>query len=103
KPAHSEGTFFSVILFFAFIGGLILNCMPCVLPVVSLKILSFIKMARQKRSLIFKHSVAFSTGVLCSFWLITAVLITMQAYGKSVGWGFQLQEPLFIAILAAIV
>jgi thiol:disulfide interchange protein len=103
KPIEAEKTLFSAILFFAFIGGLILNCMPCVLPVVSLKILSFINMARQKRSLIFKHSISFSLGVLISFWILAGALIIMQIYGRSVGWGFQLQEPLFVAFLAAIV
>ncbi|NGX41735.1 MAG: Thiol:disulfide interchange protein DsbD [Chlamydiae bacterium] len=90
-------------LVLAFAGGLILNLMPCVLPVISFKILSFIKMAGKSRSLILKHGVAFSIGVLLSFWALAGVLLTLQAYGQAVGWGFQLQEPLFVAILAAII
>lgn len=96
-----EGGFW-LALGFAFLGGLILNLMPCVLPVVSFKILSFVKMAGQDRSKTLKHGLAFSGGVLASFWVLAAVLLSLQAYGKSVGWGFQLQEPIFVAVLAAV-
>lgn len=87
----------------ALLGGLILNLMPCVLPVISFKILSFVKMAGQSRSLTFKHGMAFSLGVLVSFWILAAFLLVLKAYGHSVGWGFQLQEPLFVALLAAVI
>lgn len=87
----------------AFLGGMILNLMPCVLPVISFKILGFINLAGKQRRLIFKHGVAFSGGVLLSFWIIAALLLGLQAYGRSVGWGFQLQEPLFVAALAAFI
>lgn len=86
----------------AFVGGLLLNLMPCVLPVISFKVLSFIKMAGQSQRLILKHGLAFSGGVLLSFWVLAALLLSLQAYGRSVGWGFQLQEPIFVAILAAL-
>lgn len=89
-------------LVLAFMGGMILNLMPCVLPVISLKIMSFVKMAGQSRGLIFKHGIAFSAGVLVSFWTLGGVLITLQSYGQSAGWGFQLQEPLFVALLSAV-
>lgn len=88
-------------IFLAFIGGMILNLMPCVLPVISFKVLGFIKLAGQSRKLIFQHGIAFSVGVLLSFWVLAALLLILQAYGRSVGWGFQLQEPLFVAVLAA--
>lgn len=87
----------------AFLGGLILNCMPCVLPVISFKVLSFVKMAGESRRLIFQHGLAFSFGVLLSFWVLAGVLLTLQSWGQAVGWGFQLQEPLFVGILAAII
>lgn len=87
----------------AFLGGFLLNLMPCVLPVISFKVLSFMKLAGQSRKLIFKHGLAFSLGVLISFWVLAALLLTLQAYGRSVGWGFQLQEPLFVALLAAFI
>lgn len=93
---------FAMALLFAFAGGMILNLMPCVLPVISLKIFSFVKMAGENRSLILKHGIAFSVGVILSFWVLAGALLALQAYGESVGWGFQLQEPLFVAILASI-
>lgn len=94
------GVAFSIVL--AFIGGMILNLMPCVLPVISFKVLGFIKLAGQSRRLIIQHGLAFSTGVLLSFWVLASFLLVLQAYGRSAGWGFQLQEPLFVALLAAL-
>ena len=96
----------SVLIFYlatAFVGGLILNLMPCVLPVVSFKILSFVKLAGKDRSLTLKHGAAFALGVLVSFWSLAGVLLTLKASGSAVGWGFQLQEPLFVAIMAAVI
>jgi thiol:disulfide interchange protein len=92
----------AVALGLAFVGGLILNVMPCVLPVVALKIFSFVKMAGQKRSLTLQHGGVFSLGVVLSFWLLSGALLVLRAYGEVVGWGFQLQEPIFVAILASI-
>lgn len=86
----------------AFAGGMILNLMPCVLPVVSFKILSFVNMANKSRALTLKHGLAFFLGVLASFWALAGALIILQQYGQAVGWGFQLQDPLFVAILSAI-
>lgn len=91
---------FGVALVFALLGGMILNLMPCVLPVISVKILSFVQMAGNKRGLIFRHGLYFTFGVLVSFWLLAGLLLLLQAYGQAVGWGFQLQEPLFVAGLA---
>jgi len=87
----------------AFLGGLILNVMPCVLPVIALKIFGFVKMANQKRSVVIKHGVVFSIGVLLSFWVLSGALLLMRAYGQGVGWGFQLQEPLFVAVMTIII
>lgn len=89
-------------LIFAFLGGIILNVMPCVLPVIALKIFGFVKMAGQKRSVVFKHGAVFSLGVLVSFWILSGALLVLRAYGEGVGWGFQLQEPVFVAVLAGI-
>lgn len=86
----------------AFLGGLILNFMPCVLPIISLKIMSFVKMAGQKRSLTFKHGLWFSLGVLLSFWLLVAAIFILRSYGEVVGWGFQLQEPAFVVGLICL-
>lgn len=96
-------TSFWVALVLAFIGGMILNLMPCVLPVISFKVMSFVKMAGESRALIFRHGVAFTLGVLISFWALAGAMLMLQAYGSAVGWGFQLQEPIFVAILATII
>lgn len=92
----------SVALLFAFLGGMILNLMPCVLPVISFKVMSFVKMAGQKRSLTIKHGLMFSFGVLFSFWVLATAMFLLRTYGQAVGWGFQLQEPLFVVILASV-
>jgi thiol:disulfide interchange protein/DsbC/DsbD-like thiol-disulfide interchange protein len=89
-------------LLFAFMGGALLNLMPCVLPVMSFKVLSFVKMAGQSRSLTFRHGLFFSFGVILSFWVLAGIMLLLRAYGQAVGWGFQLQEPLFVVILATI-
>lgn len=87
---------------FAFLGGLLLNLMPCVLPVISFKILSFVKMAGQNRTTTFQHGLAFFIGVLASFWVLAGTMLLLQSYGHAVGWGFQLQEPLFVGFLSAL-
>lgn len=92
----------AVALGLAFIGGLILNVMPCVLPVIALKIFSFVKMAGQRRGLILQHGGVFSLGVVASFWALSGALLILRSYGEGVGWGFQLQEPIFVAVLASL-
>lgn len=99
-PLQSSG--FAVMLGLAFLGGLILNVMPCVLPVIALKIFSFAKMAHDKRSVILKHGSLFTAGVLVSFWLLSGALLILRSYGEGIGWGFQLQEPIFVALLAMV-
>lgn len=89
-------------LLFAFAGGLLLNLMPCVLPVISLKVMNFMQMAGESRRELVKHSALFTSGVLLSFWALAALLMILQLSGQAVGWGFQLQEPFFIACLALL-
>jgi thiol:disulfide interchange protein DsbD len=91
---------FLTAIFFAFLGGLILNLMPCVLPVLSLKILSLVKEAAENPRTLFQHGLVFTGGVLASFWLLAGLLILLQAAGRHVGWGFQLQSPAFLIALA---
>lgn len=103
--AHSASVFeggLSLALLFAFLGGMLLNLMPCVLPVMSFKVMSFVKMAGKSRSLTLKHGLMFSFGVLISFWILASVMLILRSYGQSVGWGFQLQEPLFVIVLATL-
>jgi thiol:disulfide interchange protein len=87
---------------FAFVGGLILNVMPCVLPVIALKIFSFVKLAQQRRRLILQHGGVFALGVLISFWVLSGALLLLRAYGEGIGWGFQLQEPVFVVVLTVL-
>ena len=102
-PVHHEGiSSVGIALIFAFLGGLILNVMPCVLPVIALKIFGFVKMAHHERSVILQQGAVFSLGVLISFWILSGALLILRAYGEGIGWGFQLQEPIFVAVLAAV-
>jgi thiol:disulfide interchange protein len=96
-------TGFGLALLFAFFGGMILNLMPCVLPVISLKVMSFVEMSRKGRAEGLRHGLAFTLGVLMSFWMLAGALLVLRAYGEGVGWGFQLQEPVFVAILAGVI
>lgn len=86
----------------ALLGGLALNLMPCVFPVLSLKILSFVKQSGDDKSRIKKHGFAFGAGVLLSFWALAGVLLLVRAGGGGAGWGFQLQSPAFVAGLALL-
>jgi thiol:disulfide interchange protein DsbD len=81
----------------AFVGGAILNLMPCVFPILSLKVLSFARSSDHDRHL---HSWLYTAGVISSFVLVAAVLIALQQAGRAVGWGFQLQSPGFVIALA---
>ncbi len=94
-------TFFAL-LCIAFAGGMLLNIMPCVLPVVSLKVLHLVQLSGGKKSSIVWHSAFFSLGIIIAFWALALVLIIFQGYGRQLGWGFQLQEPMFVAALAFI-
>jgi suppressor for copper-sensitivity B len=92
-----------LILALAVVGGLILNLMPCVLPVISLKILSFAAHGGAKKSVIRKSFMASSLGILFSFMVIAGGLAGLKAAGSAVGWGIQFQHPWFIVGLTVIV
>ena len=89
-------------LFGAFIGGLILNLMPCVFPVLSLKALGFARAAHHDRSIIRKHGWLYTAGVMLSFLALAAVILALKAGGASIGWGFQLQNPVLVGALAVL-
>jgi len=88
---------------FAFLGGIILNLMPCVLPVLSIKIMSFVKQAHDEHTQPWKHGLIFTLGVLVAFWVLAGLLLILKAGGAHLGWGFQLQSPVFIIIVAAFI
>ena len=86
-------------LFFAFLGGLILNLMPCVFPVLSIKILSLVE-SHHDGSSIRLHGLAYAGGVVASFVAIAVLLISLRAGGEAIGWGFQLQSPIVVSMVA---
>ena len=87
-------------LLLAFIGGIVLNAMPCVFPILSLKLLSVAQHAHGHRSERANHGLAYTAGVLVSFAALGIALLALRAGGQAVGWGFQLQSPVFVAVLA---
>ncbi|MGB0718884.1 MAG: protein-disulfide reductase DsbD family protein, partial [Bdellovibrionales bacterium] len=89
-------------LLFALFGGLILNLMPCVFPVLSIKALSLVKMADKHPGLAKAHGLSYTAGVILSFLAIAGLLLILKAAGAQIGWGFQLQNPIVIASLAAL-
>lgn len=93
---------FMKILFLAFVGGILLNVMPCVLPVISMKMLQLVELKNEKKVHIAKHALSYCLGVLVAFWVLAALIFVLQSVGQTVGWGFQLQEPLFVASLVLV-
>ena len=89
-------------LIFALIGGLILNLMPCVFPVISLKVLSFVSMGGSSPRKIRNHALVFTVGVIASFMLIALTIVLLKQAGNFVGWGFQLQSPLIVGLLSLV-
>ncbi len=92
-----------LILVLGVVGGLILNAMPCVLPVLSLKIFGLVKSASKGRSQVVVGSLATALGILISFWALALAAILARSAGAAVGWGVQFQEPTFVVALALIV
>jgi thiol:disulfide interchange protein len=98
-PAESAIALWQALLL-AFLGGVVLNAMPCVFPILSLKLLSVAQHAHGRRSEQLAHGLAYTGGVLASFAMLGAALLALRASGQAVGWGFQLQSPVFVALLA---
>ena len=95
SPAPKPGTSFLAILGGMFLGGLILNLMPCVFPVIGLKIMGFVQQAGADRRKVALHGMTFALGVLLSFGVLSGILFVAReaAGGSSIGWGYQLQNP----------
>jgi thiol:disulfide interchange protein DsbD len=100
-PVAGPTTSLWMALLLAFVGGMVLNLMPCVFPVLSIKLLGLAK-HRPRPGALRAHALAYGSGVLLSFLALAAGLIALQAAGKAVGWGFQLQEPGMVALLALL-
>ncbi len=99
-PSPVQGGFLGTLVL-AFVGGLILNLMPCVFPVLGIKILGFVNQAGADRRKVTLHGLVFTAGVLVSFWVLAGLLAVLRAGGSHLGWGFQLQSPAFVFGLAA--
>ncbi|WP_419806562.1 protein-disulfide reductase DsbD family protein [Terriglobus sp.] len=86
----------------ALLGGMVLNLMPCVFPVLFLKALSLVQSSGHERQRSRMHGLIYTAGILVSFWVIVAVLLALRSGGARFGWGFQLQSPGFVAVLALL-
>jgi suppressor for copper-sensitivity B len=106
RPAAARpaaGGSLAATLLLAVLGGLILNAMPCVLPVLSLKIFGLVRSAGHGRAEVVRGTLATAAGILASFWALAAAAVAAHAAGAAVGWGVQFQHPGFVAFLAVVV
>ncbi len=87
---------------FAFAGGVLLNLMPCVFPVLFLKGLSLVQSSGEQRSRLRNHGLVYALGILLSFWAVATLLFVLRAAGNRLGWGFQFQSPEFLALIAML-
>lgn len=102
-PQASDGApLFGVTLLFAFLGGVILNVMPCVFPIVFLKAAGFAAVAKEHRSVVRLHGVLYTVGVLAAFAGLAILLLVLRQGGEQLGWGFHLQSPIAIAVFAGV-
>jgi len=88
-----------VLMLFAILGGLILNLMPCVFPVLSIKALNVVEQAKTHPAAVRTKGLVFAAGVITSMLCLAAVMLALRAGGEEIGWGFQLQSPLFVTFL----
>lgn len=86
----------------AFLGGIILNLMPCVFPVLFIKGLALVQSSGEERSRMRAHGLVYTLGIVASFWAVVAVLLALRAGGQQFGWGFQFQSPAFVAVMALL-
>ena len=100
--ADARGGLSLRVLLLALVGGLILNLMPCVFPVLGIKVVGFISQAGGDQRKVVLHGLNFAVGVLLSFWVLATLLAVLRAGGAQLGWGFQLQSASFVFVLMAI-
>ena len=97
---ETETLTLGIALIFAFIGGLILNLMPCVLPVLSLKVMGLIHHRQSNRAWV--YGMIYTAGILTTFALLASVILSFKSAGEVIGWGFQLQNPIFVGSIIAL-
>tara|TARA_R110002096_G_scaffold26518_9_gene81775 strand:+ start:385 stop:2397 length:2013 start_codon:yes stop_codon:yes gene_type:complete len=93
---------FPALFVFAFLGGMILNLMPCVFPVLGIKIMGFVQQSGEDQAKVRKHGLVFGLGVLVSLWILAAIVVAIKLAGNNILWGFQLQNPLFVVSMVVI-
>ena len=103
KSVQQSGISLLTAIIFALIGGLILNLMPCVLPVIALKALSLVKNANESRSSVTMNASAYVFGVILTFMIIASLLISFKNTGELIGWGYQLQSPFIVTLLCLLI
>jgi len=86
----------------AFLGGLLLNLMPCVFPVLFLKGLALVNSGNEERGRMRAHGLVYTAGILVSFWVLVGVLLGLRTAGATLGWGFQFQSPVFLSLMAGL-
>jgi thiol:disulfide interchange protein len=99
-PATAQSLWQTLLL--ALVGGIVLNLMPCVFPVLSLKALGIAHKAQQSAQQARLHGIAFTAGVLASFAALVSVLLVLRGLGQQIGWGFQLQSPAFVLVMVYV-
>jgi thiol:disulfide interchange protein DsbD len=98
----ASGSSLARILGLAFLGGLILNLMPCVFPVLFIKGLSLVNASDEERNRLRTHGAMYALGILVSFWAVVGILLLLRLGGSQIGWGFQFQSPYFVAVMALL-
>jgi len=106
EPTQVAGVWQAVpmweVILLALLGGLILNLMPCVLPVLAIKVFGITELAQHERREMVVHGFAYTGGILLSMLVLAGTVVALRAAGTAVGWGFQFQEPLFVAAISAV-
>lgn len=101
--ASGESSGLLYVLVMAFLGGMILNLMPCVFPVLAIKVTSFMELAHKTRSGVVQNGAAYTAGISASMLTLGLIVVGLRLAGQQVGWGFQFQQPMFLAGLAAVI
>ena len=102
-PSPAPAPFLPWILALAFLGGVLLNAMPCVFPVLALKAYGFARTVHADHGSVRAHALAYTGGIVASLLALASAVLALRAAGHAVGWGFQFQEPLFVAALCSVV
>jgi thiol:disulfide interchange protein DsbD len=100
KAAAADEMGIGALLLFAILGGLVLNLMPCVFPVLSIKAIGLVEQAKKHPAAVRAKGLMFAAGVISSMLVLATALLALRAGGEQIGWGFQLQSPLFVTLMA---